>query len=355
LVRPETLSAESQRPPLLSRIALGGYPLGGGYGGVDESAARATVDAALAAGWSFVDTAETYLESEERLGRILKGRRDRVFLATKAFPSEAYSYENLRAALEGSLRRLQTDRVDLLQLHGPEQWVRPWGPTPYEEIGAALERLRADGLALHVGVCNLTVEQMRAVASRTRLFSTQNLYSMIDRGDRADELHLPVEGEILPYAREHGVAFLAWSPLSRGILSETLTADRTFGPDDERHYLPRYQPGVLEHYADLAARLGSWARERGRTLTQLAVAWTLSRPGVTSSLVGAKSPGHVEAVAGAEEWLLSEAELDELDALVHALPEPAKAAKMVVWDHFGDDALERLRARRYARGENDGP
>jgi aryl-alcohol dehydrogenase-like predicted oxidoreductase len=121
----------------MSRLALGCYPLGGGYGAVPDDQARATVDAALDCGWTFLDTAEVYLASEERLGRILEGRRDRVFLATKAYPCESYSHDHLAAALEGSLRRLRTDRVDLYQLHGPEDWVAPYGPTPLEEVAEA--------------------------------------------------------------------------------------------------------------------------------------------------------------------------------------------------------------------------
>jgi len=337
------------RPALLSRIALGAYPLGGGYGAVGEPQARATVDAALEAGWTFFDTAETYLESEERLGRILRGRRDRVFLATKAFPSEAYTSANLRASLEASLRRLGTDRVDLLQLHGPEDWVRPFGPTPLEEVGEALEELRVSGKAVHVGVCNLPAADMDALSASVELFSTQNLYNMIDRGDEPDGLHLPVETEIIPFARERGIAFFAYSPLSRGLLADGLDPDRTFGTDDERHFLPRYRRGVYEQYVELAGQLSAWAHERGRTLEQLAVAWTLNRPGVTASIVGAKSPEQVQAMSEADEWRLAEAELAELDGVLATLPRGAREAKMVVWEHFQEDALERLRMRRHGR------
>jgi aryl-alcohol dehydrogenase-like predicted oxidoreductase len=338
-----------ERPPTMSKLALGAYPLGGGYGSLTLEEARATVDAALDAGWTFIDTAEAYLDSEERLGRILEGRRDRVFIATKVFPSEAFSAANLTAAVDASLRRLRTDRIDLYQLHGPEDWVRPFGPTGYEAIGETLEALRHAGKIVHAGVCNLTVEQMRALALGTTLFSTQNLWSLIDRGDEPDELHLPVEGEILPFAREHGVHFLAWSPLSRGLLADGMDPARRFPPDDERHFLPRYQQGVYEDYCALAHRLERWARDRGRTLVQLAVAWTLSTPGVSSALIGAKSPRHVAAFAGADEWSLSEADLREVDELVATLPRRAKDAKMVVWDHFQDEALERLRSRRHGR------
>jgi len=333
-------------PQLLSPIALGCYPLGGGYGDVTEADARATVDAALDAGWTFFDTAEAYLESEARLGRILQGRRDRVFLATKAFPCEAYTYDHLAAAVEGSLRRLRTDRIDLLQLHGPEDWVQPFGPTPADETGAALARLQSEGKILHVGVCNLTTETMDALRHTVRIFSTQNLYSLIDRGDDPDELHLAVETEVIPYTQRTGLAFLAWSPLSRGLLADNL-APRSFPPNDERHFLPRYQPGIYEEYVALAQRLAAWANERGRTVVQTAVAWTLSRPGVASALVGAKRPAHIEALADAATWRLSDDERAEVEAIAAELSPRAKAAKMVVWDHFEESALARLRGQRY--------
>lgn len=330
----------------LSRLALGGYALGGGYGAVTRAEAAATVDAALDAGWTTIDTAETYLDSEERLGEILRGRRHRVFLAAKAFPCEAYSRANLTAALDATLRRLGTDHVDLYQLHGDEDWVQPFGPTPLDDLAETLDALRASGKARHVGVSNLAIDRLDALARRVDLFSTQNLYSLIDRGHDTDRLHLDVEGTILPYALEHDIAVLAYSPLSRGLLADGLDPRRTFPPDDERHFLPRYRRGVYEHYVDLAERLGAWARERGHTTAQLAVAWTLHHPAVTSTIVGAKRPGHVAAVAGAERWTLGADDLRELDALVDALPDVARAAKMTVWDHFDASVLDRLVARR---------
>lgn len=337
-----------ERPPRMSRLALGCYPLGGGYGAIADEQARATVDAALSCGWTFLDTAETYLDSEERLGRIVKGRRDQVFLATKVFPCEPYSYDNLRAALEGSLRRLRTDRVDLYQLHGPEDWVVPFDTTPLDELADALARLRESGKALRVGVCNLPTADIEALARKAELFSTQNLYSMIDRGEEDDPLHLPVEKEIIPAAARLDICFFAFSPLSRGLLADDLDPDRTFPEHDERHFLPRFRPGVYEHYVHLAHQLQTWASDHGRTLVQLAVAWTLQNPAVTSTLVGAKSAAQVQAVAGADEWILTPSQLAELDEIVGSRSEEARAAKMIVWDHFSPEALEGLRRRRYA-------
>lgn len=334
--------------PAPSRLGLGCYPLGGGYGSVDDDAALRTVDAALDAGWNFLDTAETYLASEERLGAILQGRRDRVFLATKAFPSEPYTLANLSVAVESSLRRLRTDRIDLFQLHGPQDWVTSFEGSPsYEEIADALVRLKQDGKVREVGVCNLPPDTLATVHGTAGLFSTQNLYSMLDRGAEDDPLHLPVERRIIPFAQSHGLRFIAFSPLSRGLLADRLDPARTFGPDDERHFLPRYRPGVYEHFVALSRRLQAWANDHGRTLVQLAVAWTLARPGVTNTLIGAKRPEQVQAVAGADAWRLSEADLAELEGIVATLPAEAAAAKMIVWDHFPAEALAGLRRRRH--------
>jgi aryl-alcohol dehydrogenase-like predicted oxidoreductase len=334
--------------PEPTRLGLGCYPLGGGYGTVETDTARATVDAALDAGWTFLDTAETYLQSEERLGEILEGRRDRVFLATKAFPSEPYTYENLRVAVESSLRRLRTDRIDLYQLHGPQDWVMDFEGSPgYEEVADALVRLRESGKVLRIGVCNLPRDALGTVHERAGLYSTQNLYSMLDRGAEDDPLHLPVERQIIPFAREHGLRFIAFSPLSRGLLADGLDPDRTFGPDDERHFLPRYAPDVYPEYVRLAHRLEAWARDHGHSLVELAVAWTLSTPGVTNTLIGAKRPEQVHAVAGTADWTLGERERRELDEIIAQLPERAREARMIVWDHFPASALDGLRRRRH--------
>lgn len=334
-------------PP--TRLGLGCYPLGGGYGAVDLTTARRTVDAALQAGWTFLDTAETYLASEERIGEILGNRREGVFLATKAFPSETYTYENLRAAVESSLRRLRTDRIDLYQLHGPQDWVVTFDDSPgYEATADALGRLRDEGKILNVGVCNLPRESLTVIHERIGLYSTQNLFSMIDRGAKDDPLHLPVQDEIIPYAREHDLRFICFSPLSRGLLADGLDASRTFGPEDERHYLPRYSTENYPQYVALAHRLEGWANDHGRTLVELAVAWTLSTPGVTNTLVGAKRPEQVEAVRNAGDWTLSESDRAELDEVMTTLPASAREAKMIVWDHFDRAALTGLRERRHA-------
>jgi aryl-alcohol dehydrogenase-like predicted oxidoreductase len=331
----------------MSRLALGCYPLGGGYGSVSEDQARETVAAALDAGWTFLDTAETYLDSEERLGRILGNRRDAVFLATKVFPCEPYSAENLVAAAEAALRRLNTDRIDLLQLHGPEDWVIDDPPTPVDEIAEALDGLRKSGKALRFGACNVSVDFVAELHERVGLFSLQDLYGILDAGVDEDLPNMPSVSRKLDYAEDHGVRFLAYSPLARGLLSDDLARDRKFPLDDERHYLPRYQPGVYEHFADLAATLSAWAHEQGRTLRQLAVAWCLRNPVVASVLIGAKSPAQIAQIAGADGWVLTSDDMEFVAGAVAAMPRAAREALVTVWDHFSPASLDRLRERRH--------
>jgi aryl-alcohol dehydrogenase-like predicted oxidoreductase len=341
--------------PRLSRLALGCYPLGGGYGHVARSEAEATIDAALDAGWTFFDTAEAYLESEVVLGETLRSRRDRVFLATKVFPCEPYRLANITVALDNSLRRLQTDVIDLYQLHGPQDWVVSFpDAAAVDEIAAALGALLDSGKVRHVGVCNLPLATLEELQRSIPLFSTQNLYSLYDQGG-SDAIHLPVGDVIRPWAAAHDVNFFAFSPLARGLLGARLDPNRTFPPDDERHYLPRFQPEVFPEWARLSNRLESWALDHGRSLPELAVAWTLAANGVTSTLIGAKTASQVEALAGAESWHLGADELAEIDALLATLPPQAAEAKSIVWDHFPPEAVAGMRDRRHAlrAGESD--
>ncbi len=333
----------------LSRLGLGCYALGGGYGKVDLAEARATVDAALDAGWSVVDTAEAYLDSEERLGQILKGRRDKVFLATKVFPCESYLPVNIKRALTNSLAKLQTDYVDLYQLHGPQNWIIDFDDAAsLDVIAQSLQESLDSGKVLNVGVCNMPIEVMKQLHSRVRLFSTQNLFSIFDDGSDHDEIHLPVGEQIIPWAIENEVKFLAFSPLARGLLADGQIPSRIFPPDDERHFLPRFQPEFFPDWARIANLLEEWAGDHGKTLVQLAIAWTLSRNGVSTTLIGAKTPQQVNAFAGSESFALSDGDLVEISNIVGMLSPTASAAKSIVWDHFPPEAVDAMRQRRHA-------
>jgi aryl-alcohol dehydrogenase-like predicted oxidoreductase len=145
----------------MTRIGLGTYPMSGGYGRMDGAQLRATVDAAADHGVTHIDTAESY-GVEEHLGPLLRGRRDGFFLATRVFPARPYTFAHLRSALEGSLRRLGTDHVDLFQLHGMENAVIGLPCTDPAELGSSLAQLLATGLTRRVGVCNYSAADLHA-------------------------------------------------------------------------------------------------------------------------------------------------------------------------------------------------
>ncbi len=337
-----------QKPYSLPRIALGCYPLGGGYGPVDVQEARSTIDAAIEVGWTFFDTAEAYLDSESRVGEILQGRRDKVFLATKVFPCEEYTFKNVERALENSLRNLKTDWIDLYQLHGPQDWVMGFqSAPPLDQVSDILQRLIDSNKIRHAGVCNFSLSQLIIMHKQNPLFSSQNLYSLFDQGETDDDLHLPVKQEIIPWCEKNGVNVLAFSPLARGLLADGLDSSRVFEKDDERSFLPRFQPGIYRDWVSLANRLEIWSRDRGHTLVQMAIAWVLSNPGVSSVLVGAKTSLQIAAIVGAEEWKMSIDDLKEINEIMKTLPPEAAAARSIVWEHFPPSALHEMAVRRH--------
>jgi aryl-alcohol dehydrogenase-like predicted oxidoreductase len=287
--------------PRVSAIGLGAWPFGGGMGRVEEQAVIDTVHAAIDQGITFIDTAEAYRGSEALLGKALSGgRREKVFLATKV--SGNFTPEHIRAAMENSLRALQTDHVDLYQIHWWE------GRVPIEESMAAMEALRQEGKTRYLGVSNFDVPQMEAARATTPFSSLQPRYNLLDR---------EIEAEIAPWCEREGVGILVHSPLAKGALTGRYAPGHVFPADDERSRFPRFQGETLARIAAAANRLcREVAEPRGLTLVQLAVGWTLRLPAVSVCLVGAKSPVQVREHAGAQGWRLSPEELARIDAIL---------------------------------------
>ena len=169
-------------------------------------------------GITLIDTAQSYRTSEAIIGKALKdGRRAQVFLATKV--SRDYSPDAIRGAMENSLRALQTDHVDLYQIHG-------WNPQyPVDDSMEMMERLRQEGKTRYIGVSNFNVEQMELAAQTAAFHSLQPRYSLLDR---------EIEAKVLPYCETHGVGILPYSPLAKGLLTGKYTPDHQFPADDER-------------------------------------------------------------------------------------------------------------------------
>ena len=282
------------------------------FGGrTDEEASRAVIDAALDAGVTFFDTADVYGNrggSEEIIGRALEGRRDRVVLATK-FGHDLGDGETargarpyIRKAVEASLRRLRTDRIDLYQYH------RPDGVTPLEETLEALHELVQEGTVRAIGSSNFTaamVEEAHAVASErglTPFVSEQSQYSWLRR---------EAEAELLPTCRRLGVGFIPYFPLASGLLTGKYTKG---APAPEGTRLAGRE--LADEDLDAVDRLSAFAEQRGVSLLDVAIGGLAAEPGVGSVIAGATKPEQVRANAAAGDWEPTADELAELRSLL---------------------------------------
>jgi len=289
----------------VSVVGLGCNNFGGR---TDEAASRAVIDAALDAGIDFFDTADVYGNrggSEEIIGRALAGRRDSVVLATK-FGHDLDDGETargarpyIRKAIEASLRRLQTDRIDLYQYH------RPDGVTPIEETLAALDELVQEGKVRAIGSSNFTaamVEQAHAIAAArglTPFVSEQSEYSWVSR---------QAEAELLPVCQRLGIGFIPYFPLASGLLTGKY---RRSEPPPEGTRLHGRQ--LDEQRLERVERLEELAREFGVSLLELAIGGLAAQPAVASVIAGATKPEQVRANAAAGTW---EPSADQLTALL---------------------------------------
>ena len=291
----------------VSVVGLGCNNFGGR---IDAAASHAVIDAALDAGVTFLDTADIYGNrggSEEIIGRALEGRRDRVVLATK-FGHDLDDGETargarpyIRKALDASLRRLRTDRIDLYQYH------RPDGVTPLEETLEALHELVEEGTVRAIGSSNFTaamVEEAGAIAAERRLtpfVSEQSQYSWLRRG---------AEDELLPACRRVGVGFIPYFPLASGLLTGKYAKGEPAPPGTRLHGRE-----IADEDLDAVARLQELADSHGVSLLQVAIGGLAAVPGVASVIAGATSPEQVRANAAAGAWEPDEDTLAELLAL----------------------------------------
>lgn len=287
-------------------LGLGAWPIGGGMGHVDEQEAIALVRASIDSGITLVDTAQAYRSSETLIGKALKdGYRERCFLATKVsmgpgFSSD-YSRRSILAAVENSLRALQTDRIDLYQIHH-------WDTTaPIEESMEAMARLQTQGKIAHIGVSNFDAGQMRRALRTARFQANQPPYNLFDRH---------IEPEDIPFCEQEGIGILAHSPLAKGLLTGKYTPQSKFPADDERSRFPRFQGETFARYLKAADSLNAIAREKGLSLVQFSIAWLLRLPAITCVLVGAKTPQQIQEYSGAVGVRFTDSELSRIDAIL---------------------------------------
>ena len=282
---------------------------------LDVAATRAVVDAALEAGITLLDTADTYGGSglsEEILGEVLAGRRDQVVLATKfGHQSSDLGYGPaagakggrgyIRRAVEHSLRRLRTDYIDLYQIHTPDP------VTPVEETLAALGELVRDGKVRYIGHSNFSGWQIADAARAAReaglppFISAQNHWSLLERA---------AEAEVVPAARHFGLGVLPYFPLANGLLTGKI---RRGQPAPEGSRLAGRDDYITEDKLGKVEALISWAAERSLTVLDVAIGGLAAQPGCTSVIAGATSPEQVKANAQASEWIPAAADLADID------------------------------------------
>ena len=303
----------------ITPVGFGAWAIGGGdwsfaWGPQDDTESVAAIHEALDLGVNWIDTAPVYGlgHSEEVVGKALAGRASRPLIFTKCGRvwdetraiGKRLKAESIRAECEASLRRLGVDTIDLYQIHWPE---------PYEDVEEGwteLARLQQEGKVRWIGVSNFSVPQMKRAAAIAPITSLQPPYSMLRR---------EVEAEILPYAREHGIGLIAYSPMASGLLTGTWTKERREAlPEDDwrKHKNPLFQDPAFDHGAAVAEVLREVWACHGATPAAVAIAWVLANPAVTAAIVGARKPGQYADIAVAAGLRLT---TDDSDRIAHVL------------------------------------
>ncbi|MFG0290833.1 MAG: aldo/keto reductase [Rhodopirellula sp. JB044] len=324
-----------------SAVAFGAWAIGGWtWGGTDEQASIKAIHAFLDAGGTLIDTAPIYGfgRSEEIVGKAIADRRDKVVLATKCsmrwdlndqqksrakkkFSTsedifdqpgqesedsfDVYIYagaDGIREEVEASLKRLKTDVIDLYQTHWQSDDVA------IEEKMSTLEELKREGKIRAIGVSNATVEEIEAYQKFGQVDTDQEKYSMLDRA---------MEDTNLAKCDSDQIGFLAYSPLSQGLLTGKIDPDREYPDGDQRKYKDRFQADNVRKVHAMLEPMRGIAEKHGISLAQLAIAWTLAQPGCSHVLAGARTPQQAIDNAGAGAVELSKDDLATITKAVH--------------------------------------
>jgi len=307
----ETLAIEGLSTPV-SRIGLGTWAIGGWmWGGTDEKESIAVIRRALDSGINLIDTAPVYGfgASEEIVGKALAdGYRHKAVIATKVALEwrDGKVFRNstparIRQEVEDTLRRLRIDYIDLYQVHWPDSLV------PIEETAAVLNDLRKEGKVLALGVSNFSTQEMDVFRRVAPLSTAQPPYNLFERD---------IDGDVLPYVRQHGLVALAYGALCRGLLAGRVDVNTRFGGDDLRLHDPKFLMPRREQYVAAVKALDVFARKTfGKSVLALAVRWVLDR-GPTIALWGARRPAQLDGVEEVFGWRLDANAFAQIDSIV---------------------------------------
>ncbi|MEO1148192.1 MAG: aldo/keto reductase [Cyanobacteria bacterium J06638_22] len=290
----------------ITPIILGTWQTGKSqWVGIEDEQSIQAIQAALDAGITTIDTAEVYGSghSEEIVGQAIKGKRDRAILATKVFANRL-KYQQVIAACEASLKRLQTDYIDLYQIHWPSGAFNS-EVVPIEETMSALDALQTAGLIRAIGVSNFSREQMAEAAQYGDIDSLQPPYSLFWR---------QVEQEEVPYCVENNLTILAYSSLAQGLLTGRFGSDHKFEDGDVRQKNKLFHGEHYQRAQTALEKLRPIAETYDCTLAQLSLAWLIRQPN-TTAIVGARNAEQATQNAKAGEIQLSDADVAEIDAI----------------------------------------
>lgn len=298
---------------MVSPVALGCWPIAGMTSpDVTDEQSLQTLHAAVECGINVLDTAYAYGldgESERLIAEALGNRREQLVIASKGGISLRGDGTRdldgrpatLRAHCEKSLERLQTDYLDLLYLHAPDPRV------PVTESAGALRELMKEGKTRSIGVSNFTLQQLIDFQGECPISAFQPPYNMLQR---------EIELDTLPWCRENSVSVMVYWPLMKGLLAGKLARDHVFAAGDSRLKYPMFQGEEWEKNQDLVDALRELGSRSGHSVAQLAVSWTLSQPGISVALCGAKRPEQIRETAGAMDRPLDSTTLAAIDQLL---------------------------------------
>lgn len=300
----------------LTVIGLGTWAIGGpwqfGWGPQDDEQSVRTIRAAVEAGVNWLDTAPIYGcgHSETIVGQALKALRDKPLVATKCGllwneqreKVNCLNYDSILRECDYSLKRLGVEVIDLYQMH----WPQP--DELIEEAWEAMAKCVEQGKVRYLGVSNATVEQIRRLQKVWPMAAVQPPYSMLKRD---------IEKDLLPYCKEQKIGIVCYSPMQKGLLTGKFTKKylKTLPPDDHRLKDPMFTGAAFERNLKIIDALRPMASRNNKTLSQLAVAWTLRNEDVTSAIVGARKPEQIEETIGGD-WFISEDDINEIENIL---------------------------------------
>jgi aryl-alcohol dehydrogenase-like predicted oxidoreductase len=303
----------------ITTLGFGAWAIGGdwafGWGPQDDTDSISAIHRALDLGMNWIDTAAIYGvgHSEEIVGQALKKRSTTPYVFTKCsrvvdekgMPFGRLKADSIRNEVEGSLRRLQVDVIDLYQIH----WPNP--DEDIEEGWTTMAELQQEGKVRHIGVSNFNAIQMRRAQAIAPITSLQPPYSMIRRD---------IEAEILPFCAENNIGVIVYSPMASGLLTGAMTRERVanFSPTDWRSRNAQFQEPNLSRNLKVAELLAQIGERYGQSAGAVAIAWTLKHPAVTAAIVGARNAQQVEGIIGGGEINLSNADMDEIENFLQA-------------------------------------